>query len=53
MKNFINFIRNHSNIHTIIGTALLVVVLAAMLQLNQDILNMTRGCYNMFDILFM
>ena len=53
MKNFINFIRTHSNIHTIIGTALLVIVLAAMIQLNNDILSMTRGCYNMFDIMFM
>lgn len=32
---------------------LIVLITAMLFQLNHDVLIMTHGCYNIFDILFM
>ena len=52
MKTVINIFRNRFSVVSWIAFALLVLVIAALVMLNADILNMTRGHYNMFDILF-
>lgn len=53
MKAIINFFRNHFDRHQVIGIIALAIIIAIMYQLNRDILSMTRGHYNMFDVLFM
>ena len=36
-----------------IGLILFAITTVALIALNQYVLNMTHGCYNMFDVLFM
>ena len=52
-RSIINFFRYRFNAHAWIGLVLIAIIIAIMYQLNQDILSMTQGHYNMIDILFM
>ena len=52
-KSIINFLRDYTNKHVWISLALIAIIIAIMYQFNRDILSMTHGNYNMFDILFM
>lgn len=40
------------NIANLVGTALLVLVVAGLIALNSYVLDLTNGYYNMFKILF-
>ena len=48
----INFIKNHFTRGHIITTILIVAAVAGLIALNAYVLNMTQGCYNIIDILF-
>lgn len=53
IKSIINHFRSHYTRGHIVVLILLAAVVAIMVQLNSDIMSMTHGHYNMFDILFM
>lgn len=48
----INFIKNHFGKEHIVALALLGVAIAGLIALNAYVLEMTRGNYNIIDILF-
>ena len=53
LKSIINFFRDHFSKQAWIAIALMAIIIAIVYRLNLDILSMTHGYYNMFDILFM
>lgn len=52
MKAIINFFRNHFDRHQVTAIIAMAIIIAIMYQLNRDVLSMTQGHYNMFEILF-
>lgn len=53
IKSIHNFFRDYFNAHIWVSLALIAVIIAALYRFNLDILSMTRGSYNIIDILFM
>ena len=49
----IQFIKAHFTRGHIITTVLLVATIAVLIALNAYVLDMTQGCYNIIDFLFM
>ena len=49
----INFIKNHFTRGHIIATVLLAATIAGLITLNAYVQEITHGCYNIIDILFM
>ena len=49
----INFIKNHFTRGHIIVAVLMAATVAGLIALNAYVQDMTQGCYNIIDILFM